>query len=411
MFRKLIRKIASYGMDGVLAVAFMAFCVYVGLAGVPQLLMNTVDLVTDDMRLDAYIEVVDGQYHEMLTTEKTASGLQNKGTYINFGGRMAEAMGQPEFNEMVKLKNGSLAPKGFSYSEGDLDYTFYTLSPLARKQAERGKKFLFVLAPSKNFPLDTAYPVGYPDTSNEDVLYFLDLLEQNNIDYLDLRENMVAEGMTHDEVFYMTDHHWTAQTGFWAYTKILDALKENGTIAEVNTFYTDAENYEFQIHEDSFLGSQGRRTGIGYVDVEDFCVITPKYETEISVQIPSSDIHLTGSFADTAFSDYGLDALISKDYFNGDPYGAYGWSNRPRTIWSNSNAPEDQKVMMIGNSYGNIPFAFLSLYFSSCEELDMRYFTEDFTSLYESYEPDIVIVLVNVSTAVDDNMLYPYFQD
>lgn len=411
MFRKLIRKIASYGMDGVLAVAFMAFCVYVGLAGVPQLLTNTVDLVTEDVLLDAYIEVVDEQYYEMLTTEKTASGLQNKVTYINFGGWMAEVMGQPEFNEMVKLKNGSLSSEGFYYTEEDLYYAYYTLSPLARKQAERGKKFLFVLAPAKNFELDTAYPVGYPDTTNEDIMYFLELLEQNNIDYLDLRENMVAEGMTHDEVFYMTDHHWTAETSFWAYTKILDKLKENGSITDVNSFYTDADNYEFEVHEDSFLGSQGRRTGIGYVDVEDFCLITPKYETQMSLNIPSSDFTLTGSFEETAFSDYGLDALLSKDFFNGDPYGIYGWSNRPRTIWSNPNAPEDQKVMMIGNSYGNIPFAFLSLYFSSCEELDMRYFTEDFTSLYESYEPDIVIVLVNVNSMGDENVIYPYFME
>ena len=339
----------------------------------------------------------------MLSTEKENTGLQNKATYINFNGLMARLMGQKECNELIKLKNGYLSWPGYSYEKSSLDIVFISIQALFQQQAEQGKDFLFVLAPAKNYQSEQYYPVGHNDTANHDVLYLLELLKKNGIPYLDLREKLVQDSIPYEEIFYITDHHWTTQTGFWAFTQILETMKNNGSIEADISSYVNPKNYQFTIYEDSFLGSLGKRTGICYAGVDDFCVITPRYKTNISVQIPNAEIDVSGDFETTAYNRHALYKLNQKDYFNDNLYGLYGWSDRPHISWSNPNAPENKNVLLIGNSYGNIPFSFMPLYFSSCEELDLRHFTGDFSSFYVDYAPDTIIILVNVDTVADEN--------
>lgn len=406
-----LRKIASLNADGVLAIIFLIFCIYVGWAGTPQFMIHSGYALENDLTLEEYIGSIDGQYEQMLQTEKKLPILHNKATYVNFNGLMARIMDQPELNELIMLKNGYLSWTGGSFSHEELDTVFVNIQKLAERQKSQGKEFLFVLAPGKTYQFEEYAPAGYSDTLNEDADYFLGLMEQNDIAYLDLRRSMEQDGISYEDAFYKTDHHWTTQTGFWAYTKIVDALHQMGTITEVDSLYTDPENYNFEIYENSFLGSLGKRTGRYFSGVDDFCVITPKYPTNISAHIPSAGIDVTGEFAEAAYNNRSMDILDAGDYFNDNPYGLYGWSDRPLISWRNENAPEDQRVMLIGNSYGNVPFAFMSLYFTSCEELDMRSFAENFEVFYNDYAPDTVVLLVHVENVISENTTYPFFAE
>ena len=96
------------------------------------------------------------------------------------------------------------------------------------------------------------------------------------------------------------------------------------------------------------------------------------------------------------------------DFYLENSYGLYGWGDNPITHWRNNQAPQQEKFLLVGESFGNIPFSLMSLPFSSCDEVDRRYFTEDFIAYYEEYAPDTVIIEVNVDMTISENTTFAY---
>lgn len=370
-------------------------------------------MLRGELTLTEYVQTVDDAYFSMLSTKLENPFLRNKGTYINLNGFMANFMGQTEMNERYKLKNGHLANiNPAQITDEKLDTVFENITALYQAQAEQGKNFLFVLCPTQHYEQESLMPAGYDDIANQHIFYLLDKLDDAGIPYLDLREKLKEDGFSNTDAFFYTDHHWRPETAFWAYGTILETLADLGYIGPVDTFYTDKENFNFDVYENSFLGSSGKRTGIYFAGTDDFTVISPKFETEIHLQVPEAKADLTGRWEDIAYQGGDMSTrLQNPDYFNDNPYGRYGWSDRPISHWRNENAPEQAKFLLIGESYGNIPYSLMSMYISSCDEVDMRHFERDFTAHYQEYDPDTVILLVNVNSACTDNTLFPYFAD
>lgn len=395
-----------------LALLFLLFIGYVACAPFPQFLSNTKALITEGISPRNYIRSIDDQYSGMLSTEKEKPLLQSKGTYINLNGLMANLLGQPMMNDRVTLKNGHLASLvSWRYSQDAIESASENIARFAQKQLSQGRQFLFVMVPSQISKYEDLLPTGYTDTTNETADILLELLTQNGVPCLDLRETMHAEGMTQADAYFTTDHHWKPQTGFWAYTKMLEALQQLDVIAPVDPFFTDSGNFEFVTYEKTFLGSSGKRTGIYYAGLDDSIFIRPKFDTEISVTIPNRGLDLTGRYEDTAYNTDVETDYSHPDYFNENAYGLYGWGDTSLTQWRNEHAPENARVMLIGESFGNVPFSLMSLYFTSCDELDMRHYTDNFAEYYASYQPDIVILEVNVDQAVAEITTYPYFPE
>ena len=407
-----LKKIKHMKSSHILAVSFLLFIFYVGLAAFPQFLSNTRDAFSDGFSLRAYIRSIDDQYKGMLTAVQETPLLQNKGTYINLNGLMANVLDQPFMNERVKLTNGHLADTAAEEIPADtVKQVADNLIRFSRKQTEREKTFLFVLAPSQIDPENDLLPAGYTDTANKTADTLLRFLEDGGVSCLDLREAMEEDGLNRTEAFFVTDHHWTPQTGFWAYEKILEALAEQGAISPVDTFYINKANYDFQIHEDSFLGAAGRRTGIYYAGLDDFCVIAPKFDTDILVRMESSGLDLQGRYEDVCNFNMSDSYFSNPDFFNTSAYDIYGRSDTALVQRRNTGAPEDSRFLLIGDSFGNVPFSLMSLYISSCDELDMRYFSDSFEDYYRANLPDTVVLLVNAHNCTDLNASYPFFPE
>ena len=411
MKEKAVQHLKNLSASKILAVLFLVFLLYIGSAAVPQLLSNSGIALEENKTFSQFIELIDEQYHGMLSLKTDQDPLHIKSTYINFNGYIAKLMGQQEMNERYKLKNGHMHQERAAISEELFEDIYQNLLLLDKRQKDNGKNFLFVLAPFQLYQYEDLMPIGFTDYYNEIGDRLIARLEESGVLCLDLRKTMEQAGFTNEEAFFITDHHWKPETGFWAYGNILEKLAENGSISPVNTFYTDPENFNFTVYEDAFLGSSGKRTGIYYAGVDDFCLITPKFDTEISLTIDNSSINISGTFPEVAFRSDATAVCEKRDYFNQNPYGIYGRGDNGLMHWDNENAPEQQKVMLIGDSYGNVPFSFMSLYFSSCKELDMRYFKRDFAEFYNEYSPDHFIVLVNLFSINTRNLLYDFFPE
>lgn len=405
-FRLLLRKLRP---AHALSVLFLGYVLWVSLAALPEFLYHFGGAFYWETGYKHFIETVDQQYEGMLTSDNSEPFLQSKGTYINFNGLLARALGQPMTNDRVLLKNGHLSH--VVSRQPDPEEIRLTAQNIARfhdLQTGSGGSFLFVMAPSQISKYEDLLPVGYEDNTNATADALLALLEEAGVPYLDLREEMQAEGISVTEAFYTTDHHWKPQTGLWAFGKILEKLENTGAIATVDPAYTDPGNYSFEIHENTFLGSSGKRTGIYYAGLDDSIFLRPDFETDITLRIPERELEIRGRYEDVAYNTEAFHNYEDPNFYLENSYGLYGWGDTKITHWRSATAPEPGRVLMIGESFGNIPFSLLGTYFASCDELDMRSYDGNFAAYYADFAPDTVILEVNVDMSISDITTFPY---
>ena len=389
----------------VLTVLFLVYMLWVSLAALPEFFHHLAG-AADYSHL---VETVDAQYATMLTTEKDQPLLQNKGTYINLNGFMARLLGQPIMNDRVTLTNGHLAHLVSDHPDArEIRRAADNIIRFHNTQIASGGNFLFVMAPSQISKYEDLLPVGCTDTTNATADAFLEMLNAAGVPCLDLREEMQKEGISVTDAFYVTDHHWTPQTGLWAYGKILAKLEQLGAIGPVDSFSRDPENFRFDTYENTFLGSSGKRTGIYYSGLDDSVFIRPDFETEITVTIPERALNLKGRYEAVCYNTEAVHNFENPDFYQENSYGLYGWGDTKITHWRNEQAPQQGTFLLIGESFGNIPFSLMSIYCSSCDEMDLRYYDGNFVDHYTSFSPDTVIVELNVDMILSEFTDYPY---
>lgn len=403
MKEKIFTILRKFRPAHLLAALFLVFMAYVGAAALPGFLINTGKALQNPTDPLGYIRKINDQYSGMLETEGSPPLLQHKGSYIDLNGFMANLLGQPMMNDRVTLKNGHLASLVSKTPDpDDIQNAADNIIRFADAHRKNGGELLFVMVSSQISKYEDLLPTGYTDTTNATADAFLSLLEAAQIPFLDLREEMHKEGMSVTDAYFATDHHWKPQTGLWACGKILEKLQKMGAMEPVEPFYTDPGSYTFETYKNTFLGSSGKRTGRFYAGTDDSIVLKPNFETEISLSIPFRDLELTGRFEDVAYNRDAYHNYENPDFYNENVYGLYGWGDMPISRWRNEKAPVDQKFLLIGESFGNIPFSLMSLCISSCDEVDLRHFEEDFPAYYDSYQPDTVIILVNVDNTLSE---------
>lgn len=386
-----------------LTALFLGYLAFVACSCLPGVIYETGKSLYWQTGPQELIKSIDEYCEEMIPFDQEANVLLDKGTYINFNGLMAKTLAQPSLNQRTILSNGLLASiSETGPEEADLREAADNLIRFYRKQQEKGGDFLFVMAPSKISKYEDVLPVGFTDTDNETADRLIALLEAETVPVLDLRESLKEEGILWEEAFFTTDHHWTPQTGFLAFREITEALAEMGAAEAVDPFYTDEESYLFHTYEDAFLGSAGKRTGKYYAGLDDFTLIEPNFPTDIQVSIPSLEVELRGSYRQVSYDTNSTVNPEAPDYFNDNMYGLYGWGDTALTRWRSESAQVQERILLIGDSFSNVPFSFLPICYSSCDEMDMRYFQEDFEDYYQEYDPQTVVILINPNNCVSE---------
>jgi len=407
--KKLFSKAKKINHLHIMAVAFLLFVFYIGtviLLPTYRELLHLFLVIEGGLsiKVQTIAPILKDQYTDIL--EFSGPVTRNKGSYINLNGLMARAMGQRYMNERVKLDNGHL-----SYFGGDPDLSIELavtrVTRFAQEQKARGKHFLFVMGPGQ-FPLhEDIMPTGFDFYFVQQSNDFMSALRENNVPVLDLREELIKDGISQSEAVFVTDHHWRPETGFWAYAKIVDYLMQEGVIDPIDPGYTDIGQFNVDVHENWFLGTAGKRTGIYFAGVDDFSIISPNFDTHLSVEIPSEAFSMQGDFL-TATFDHSLNYL---DYFNANPYHAYGHSGHGLTQYRNEHSPSDLRVLCIGDSYAIVPFTFLSLVARDNDHFDLRLYHGEFFEHYLEFDPDVVIILIGPDGPVSENTTLDFFND
>ena len=194
-------------------------------------------------------------------------------------------------------------------------------------------------------------------------------------------------------MFFKTDHHWTNEAGFWAYTELANHLKNNYGF-EIEQSHLDTSNYTKRTYENVFLGSLGKRTGSTYSGVDDISFFIPKFETSFEYYCQYRNLTRSGTFEDALLFEKGT---ITSDIFNNFCYAAsLGGDFDYLKITNNLNS-DGKKVLLIKDSFANPVATHLSLDVSVLEIVDLRMLATESNKTakdcIEESNPDIVIIL------------------
>lgn len=246
-----------------------------------------------------------------------------------------------------------------------------------------GSSLLYVMAPNK---MSLSQSGDNPVADN--LRDFAGLLEGRDIPVLDLKERMAVQGIAMEDAFFRTDHHWLPQTGLWAAGETAAILGLRGEVLM-------PENYSIQTYPDLFLGSEGKKVGRFFtpLGLDDFSVITPDFETRLTV----SDYTGTraGTFSDTLLVEKNLH---TEDPYLANPYVVYTGGDYPLQTIQNHRADDGESVLVIRDSYACAVTPFLALAAGEVHTVDVRYWsgTEAADTVLEYIEvlqPDHVVVL------------------
>ncbi len=320
-------------------------------------------------------------------------GLRER--YIDIYGAMQAVAGenitQDDAFTVVRLENDYLIFETESYSDERLSAYAENLSAFEQHLSGQGIPMVYFQAPYKLDYQNPGLPYGIEDTANDNANRLIGFLQQQSVTYTDLRQSIKQSGLDHYSLFFSTDSHWTPEAALWASEQIAEQLNQYGM--EIDLSKLSIDNYNAQTYENWFLGSQGKRMGVLYAPPDDFTLLTPKFESELTLTIPSKEMTRTGDFEQTMLF---YEHLETRDYYNLDPYTVYLGGDYPISYSTCQTAANDTKLLVIKDSFARPVVSFMAQCVSELYTIDLRYLdTITAVEYIEQVKPDAVIILYN----------------
>lgn len=294
---------------------------------------------------------------------------------------------------VVKMDNGYLAEEVKKMSDKEIKQYAENVAELDNST---DVPFLYVMAPKKgNFE---KMPENADNYLKDNCDRFINYLSELNVNTLDLRDKMYEQGITEEEAFFVTDHHWKPKTGFWAFNEICKKLNSDYGF-NYNHTVTDISNYNITTYKDSFLGSYGKKTGrfFTHKSMDDFDLIVPDFETNLKVTNEQTGEVIEGDFENSVLC---TEYLEYKDCYNQWMYAIYNGGDFSLQIVENQiESQYDKKVLIIRDSFACTVTPFLSLTTGSVYIVDLRESVinseriPSVSKYIDEIQPDYVIVL------------------
>lgn len=212
-----------------------------------------------------------------------------------------------------------------------------------------------LIAPSTGYICEDKLPsLHYP---YEDDVYFAQIADAlDTARFVDIREAFKSEYAAGNQLYYRTDHHWTAYGAYTAYRALA---------AELGYTPLDESDYEIASY-DGFCGTTYSSSGYWLTEPDTIEVWDNKAnDGGISVTI-------TDGGKVTEQEDMFYYSHLDED----DKYPVYLDGNHPYTVIKNANASSDEKLLIVKDSFAHSLTPFLADHYSEIIMLDMRYYAE-----------------------------------
>jgi hypothetical protein len=300
---------------------------------------------------------------------------------------------QKEDTSVVKANSGTLTETCARCSDECIETSAAIIQTLQLTAEKNDANFLYIAAPTKNTVYAT--PENIENFSADNYARYMEALHQKGVPTLDLYEELRKENMLDLGTYFMTDHHWIPETGFWATEKICSTLQDTYGF-EYNEYFTDLGNYNTNVYPNWFLGSLGKKVGRYFTagGPDDITLITPKFETNFTESQPLKGTERTGRFEETVLD---MNLMQTKNHYGSWTYATYGGGDFRQQIVKNHLNPEGDTILIVRDSYAGVVTPFLSLNAGELHIVDVRDFIPsepiDVYEYIEEISPDYVLVL------------------
>ena len=217
------------------------------------------------------------------------------------------------------------------------DYEFNQIKWLSEKLSEDNINLLYVNKPTKYLDDNIFSDYGFRSYCNENADIFLNRLKESEINYLDLRDEIIKDNLDIYSMFYRTDHHWTVPAGKWGAEKIAKALNQYCNYS-IDTYIYNNNYYTFKTTYNAWLGEQGSKFAGSDIKNDDYTIVTPNFATEYLSLNTSTD----------------FSGLFIKDL-----EACYHYNYQAKQCTNEKN--NQGNILFLGDSFDTITEPFLSL--------------------------------------------------
>lgn len=303
----------------------------------------------------------------------------NRTGFIKTKANLDRLMGKKEINGVYLASKGYLMEGFKAEKESITKAKVDAINKFA--SSNKALKVSMMLVPNKVDIYNHLMPRNAPVDSQADYIKSVASKLSKRVRLVDV-ESTFDKLKNSEELYYKTDHHWTSDGAFYAYTDLCKAL---------NIQATSQTNFNRSQASDSFMGSLYYKAGaeIGgpddiylYLSQDNAPVITKYYDTKKKVASVYDSSKLSGR----------------------DQYEVFTGGNHSQ-IKIRTNVETDRKLLLIKDSYANAMIPFLATTFSEINVVDMRYFTGSLSDVINNNEVTDVLFLYNVNTFNSDSSI------
>ncbi len=254
---------------------------------------------------------------------------------------------------------------------------------IAEFAAKQDIKSTMVLAPSTGYVANDVLPNKHI-IYNDDELFSQasDVLKNSGVTFVDIRDDFKAAYKSGTQVYYKTDHHWTASGAHLAYNALGSAL---------NITPYSKDNYNIDSHG-GFYGTTYSSSGYWYTKPDNIELWYSKQKQDINVTI--TDGGKTIESDSLFFTD-----RLTED----DKYPVYLDGNHPYTVIKNQALKNnDQKLLVIKDSFAHSLVPFLADHYSEIIMIDMRYYKQNVTELIKNTGVDQILFIYSIDNLATD---------
>lgn len=298
------------------------------------------------------------------------STLYMKKDLINLNGLMARKLGMQGFYSdmgMYVTDDNYIVSASPNTST---DYEYNETVAFRDFLESNGINFLYVNEPTKYVDDKLFYDeFGIETYSNRNMDLFLYRIRDAGVNALDIRDNIASENIKVNDLFYKTDHHWTAPAGLWATVIMAQTLNDSfGYDIDLSIF--DDKNFDKTEWKECWLGEQGRKVAESYVGLDDYIEVKPNFETSYTF------INDDGTTWNGTFDDFINESVYNTD---NDVYENSSWHYSYNRINCINNNVADGKILILGDSYDHVTQPFLSLGVHEVDSLILRAYDDSFS--------------------------------
>jgi len=244
-----------------------------------------------------------------------------------------------------------------------------------------------LIAPSTGYICSDKLPALHlPYEDDEYFSGFGDIL--THADFCDVRDAFKKAYSDGHQIYYKTDHHWTACGAYIAYCQLGEKLG-----------YTPHKESDYEITSyPGFYGTTYSGSGL-WLNPSDDIEIWDNHANDKSVKTA-----ITVDGKTTEQDDMFYYAHLDED----DKYPVYLDGNNPITVITNSKADSDKKLLVVKDSFAHSLVPFLADHYAEIVMVDLRYYTEKPVSQLISEEKiDQVLFVYSIDNlGIDDRISF-----